>query len=153
MEAGKRPFAFWLIIIVLAISIPLLLMGQTSAIFAYDRAVELGLQESVEEVTEFGVQTNRAFGFADTVGYIPFIILSLYGLLARKRWALITTGAVMGVSIYWTAAMSSLMFFAQDVPGFSLNPGIEYAIFVGGYFVFGVWGLLYLLFRSDKLLA
>ena len=149
----KRPPAFWVICIFHAIAAVLLLVGQTSAIFAYDWAVSLGLQESLEEVTPFGIQMNRAIGTGDTVVYIPLIIASLAGLILRKRWALPVTAAAMGVSAYWTVTMASLMYFARSVPGYTLTPGIDYVIFVGSFFVFGVWGLLYIALRGDRLIA
>jgi len=37
--------------------------------------IDSGLQEDVKEVSEFGVQINRAFGAGDTFVYIPFVIV------------------------------------------------------------------------------
>jgi len=152
MPAGKRPRAFWVICAFLVLSAILLLVGQTTAIFAYDFAVGLGLQESLEEVTGFGVQMNRAFGMGDTVVYIPLIVVSLVGLLRRKRWALLTTASAMGISAYWTVTMASLLVFARAVPGYTLVPGIEYWVFLGAFFAFGVWGIAYLAFKGEELI-
>jgi hypothetical protein len=49
-------------------------LGQTLAVFDYPLAANLGLQEDVRLVGEFGVQLNRAFGASDTLVYIPFMI-------------------------------------------------------------------------------
>jgi len=152
MSERKRPVAFWIISVFLALSVIVLLLGQTTSLFAYDFAVRLGLQESVEEVTEFGVEMNRAFGASDTVVYIPLMVISLVGLVLRKRWALLTTAAVMGVSAYWAVAMGCVLVFLKGVPGYQLVPGLEYWIFLGAYVVFGIWGILYLVFRSEKLI-
>jgi len=62
MSEEERPVAFWIICVFLALSVVVLLLGQTTSFFAYDFAVRLGLQESVEDVTKFGVEMNRAFG-------------------------------------------------------------------------------------------
>ena len=151
MGTTKRPFAFWVIIGFLSISLLLLLMGQTMAILNYDLAVQLGLQESAKEIGEFGVQLNRAFGAGDTVIYIPLIVVSIVGLLLRRRWALFTTAAAMGVSAYWAATSVFLLIFLTGLPGYYLEPGIDYWLFLAAFIIFGVWGLGYLLLRGEKL--
>jgi hypothetical protein len=152
MTLGKRTPAFHLITVFFALSLVLLLAGQTVAIFAYDLTVRLGLQESIEEVTAFGVEMNRAFGAGDTFVYIPLIALALVGLVMRKRWALIMTAAVMGISVYWTATMAAVLILARSVPGYSYLPGPEIWIFIGAFMVFGIWGLTYLAYRGERLL-
>jgi hypothetical protein len=152
MPKDKRPVAFWIICVFLALSVIVLLLGQTTSLFAYDFAVRLGLQESVEEVTAFGVEMNRAFGASDTAIYIPLMVVSLAGLVMRKRWALLTTAAVVGISAYWSVTMTSVLVFLRGVPGYQLVPGLEYWIFLGAYMVFGIWGILYLVFRGDRLI-
>lgn len=148
----KRPIAFWIIVIFHVLSAILLLLGQTTALFAYEFAEKLGLQESIEEVTAFGIQMGKAFGASDTFVYIPLIIISLIGLFMRKRWALVVNAAVMGISMYWTVTMTALMIYARVVPGYTLQPGPDYVIFIGSFLIFGLWGLLYLVFRGDRLL-
>ena len=148
----KRPIAFWVIVGFHILSAILLLIGQTTAMFAYEFAEKLGLQESIAEVTVFGIQMNKAFGAGDTFVYIPLIIISLIGLFMRKRWALVVNAAVMGISVYWTVTMTALMIYARVVPGYSLRPGPDYVVFLGSFVIFGLWGLLYLVFRGDRLL-
>ncbi len=148
----KRPVAFWIIVIFHVLSAVLLLIGQTTAMFAYDFAVSIGMQESLDEVTAFGVQMNRAFGAGDTFVYIPLILIALFGLFMRKRWALVVNAAVMGISLYWTVTMTALIIFARVVPGYQLRPGPDYVVFLGSFVIFGAWGLLYIVFRGDRLL-
>jgi hypothetical protein len=131
----------------------LLLMGQTMAIFNYEFAVKLGLQEDVKEVSEFGVQINRAFGAGDTFVYIPLMAISLVGLFLKKRWSLIATAAVMGVSAYWATTVAFMLFFLRGVPNYNLEPGPEYWLFIGAYIIFGVWGVVYLIFRGDNIIS
>jgi hypothetical protein len=131
----------------------MLLLGQTTAIFAYDFAVSLGLQESVEEVSEFGVEVNRAFGVGDTVIYIPFILFALVGLIKKRRWALPVTGAVMGISAYWAMTVSSMFVFLPGAPGYSLMPGLEYWIVLSVFFGVGIWGVIYVSVRGDRLVG
>jgi hypothetical protein len=116
MANAKHPIFFWVIIVFLIVSMVLLLMGQTMAIFNYGFAVKLGLQEHVKEVSEFGVQINRAFGVGDTFVYIPLMAISLVGLFLKKRWSLVTTAAVMGVSGYWATTVGFILFFLPGCP-------------------------------------
>ena len=153
MESTKRPISFWVIIVFLIISMVLLLMGQTMAIFNYEFAVKLGLQEDVKEVSEFGVQINRAFGAGDTFVYIPLMAISLVGLFLKKRWSLVTTAAVMGISAYWATTVAFMLFFLLRVPHYNLVPGPEYWLFIGAYIIFGVWGVVYLIFRGDNIIS
>ena len=152
MPIDKRPITFWIISVFLALSAIVLVLGQTTSLFAYDFAVRLGLQESVGEVTAYGVEVNRAFGAGDTMIYVPLILVSLVGLSLRKRWALITTAAVMGISAYWSLTLTAMLMFLRDVPGYRLVPGLEYWVSLGTFLVFGIWGIIYLVLRGDRLL-
>jgi hypothetical protein len=147
MPGENRPAAFWIFAIFLALSIVLMLAGQTMSVFNYDLTVRLGLQESLEQVSAFGVQINRAFGAGDTVVYIPLLLASLVGLWMKKRWSLLTT-----VSAYWSITIFFLLLFLPGTTGYNNKPGPEIWIFVGTYIVFGIWGLLYLIFRAEKLI-
>jgi len=149
----KRPVAFWGICSFLIISLAMLLIGQTSAIFAYDFAVSLGLQESVEEVTEYGVEVNRAFGVGDTVVYVPLIVIALVGVIRRRRWALPVTGAVMGISAYWATTISSMLGFLPGTPGYNLSPGFAYWVVLGAFIGVGIWGVVYVSVRGDRLVS
>ena len=152
MARAKRPISFWVIIVFLILSMVLLLMGQTMAVFNYEFAVKLGLQEDVKEVSEYGVQINRAFGAGDTFVYIPLIAISLIGLLLKKRWSLITTAAVMGISAYWATTVAFMLLFLVGIPNYNLEPGPEYWLFIGAYIIFGGWGVVYLIFRGDNII-
>jgi len=150
-SAGRSP-GFWIVIVFLAVSIVLMLVGQTLSVFNYDLAVSMGLQEKPEEMTDFGVQVNRAFGAADTVIYIPLMLISLVGLILRKRWSLLITAAFFGASAYWTATVTFIFMFLPGVAGYSNVPGPEIWLFIGTYMVAGVLGLLYIVFRGEELI-
>ena len=128
-------------------------MGQTLALIDYELAVQLGLQESVGDVGPFGVQVNRAFAAGDTIVYIPLIAASIVGLLLRQRWSLLTTAAVMGISMYWTVTIFSMLMLLPGTQGYHLDPGMEYWLFIGAFIAFGFFGLLYLLYRGERLLS
>lgn len=152
MDYVKRPIAFWILIIFMSLSVVLLVMGQTMAVFNYEFAVALGLQEDVKAISEFGVQINRAFGVGDTLIYIPLMIVSIIGLSLKKRWALYTSAAVMGISLYWATTAAFIFRFLVGVPNYRFNPGVEYWVFIASYVVFGLWGIGYLIIRGDKLI-
>jgi len=146
----NRCLAFWLIIIFMSLSVALLLLGQTMAIFNYDFAVSLGMQEDVKEISEFGVQINRAFGVSDTLIYIPVIAVSIIGLILKKKWSLFTSAAAMGITLYWTTTAAFIFLFLEGVPGYSFIPGIKYWITITLYIIFGLWGLVYLMIHGER---
>ena len=145
--------AYWVIVVFLGLSVVVMLTGQTMAVVDYDLAVRLGLQESREEVSEYGVEVNRAFGAGDTVICVPLMAVSLVGLLARRRWALLTTTAVFGVSAYWSATILSMLVFLPGAEGYNNQPGLEIWLFVGFYLVCGVVGLFFMTQRGEALLS
>lgn len=153
MSKVKRPVAFWCLCVFLVLGMALLLAGQTSALFAYDFAAEIGLQESVEEVSEFGVAVNRAFGAGDTIVYIPLMLFALVGLIRRRRWAVPLSAAVMGISVYWTATIAAMLGFLRGVSGYTLTPGAEYWAFLSVCAAVGLWGIVYLAVRGDRLVG
>jgi hypothetical protein len=151
MQAQNRPLMFWVIMAYLVFDLFFFLVGQTASLFAYDFTVRIGLQESVQAVGEYGVQVNRSFGLADTVIGIPLMLLSLVGLFKRKRWALATLAAFMGISIYWPIFCTGLFWFLTGVPGYSLAPGIGYGLVLVTHAAIGIWILGYLAFRGERL--
>lgn len=153
MAGTRRPAAFWVIVVILVLSAIMLLLGQTMGVFDYDFAVRLKLQESVKEVTEYGVAVNRSFGVGDTVIYLPLIIVSIVGLLLKRRWSLVTTAGVLAISAYWATVCAVMLVFLGGVPGYTLQPGLEYPLVTGAYIVFGIWGILYVILRGEKLIA
>ena len=151
MDFTKRPLSFWVITGFLSLSLVLLLLGQTLAVFNYDMAVSLGFQEDIKEISEFGVQINRGFGAGDTVIYIPLIVLSIIGLILKKKWALITSAAVMGISSYWATTAAFMFVFLENVPDYNFTPTLDYWLFITLFIVFGLWGTWYLMFHGEEL--
>lgn len=152
MQNTKRPISFWIITGFFLLSVVLLILGQTLAVFNYELAVSLGLQEDINEISEFGVQINRGFGAGDTIIYIPLIVFSIVGLFLKKRWALITSAAVMGISSYWATTAAFMFIFLKGVSGYSFVPTMDYWFFIILFIVFGLWGLWYLIFQGEQLL-
>jgi hypothetical protein len=152
MATHGRSLGFWVIVVFLAASIVLMLMGQTLGVFNYDLAASMGLQEKPEEMTDFGVQVNRAFGVSDTIVYVPLMVISLVGLFRRKHWALATLAAFFGASAYWTVTVTFIFLFLPGVAGYSNVPGPEIWLFIGTYMAAGVVGLLYIVWRGEELI-
>jgi hypothetical protein len=152
MGENKRPVSFWIFIIFLGLSILLMLVGQTMSVFDYELTVQLGLQESQEQVGSFGVQVNRAFGASDTIIYIPLLIGSLVGLIMKKQWALLITAAVAGISVYWSSTIIFIFLFSSGTFGYNYIPGLDIWLFVSTYTIFGIWSISYLIFRGNLLI-
>ena len=153
MKKTKRSTAFWGICLFLAISLVFLLSGQTTAIFAYDFAVSVGLQESVEDISAYGVEVNRSFGVGDTFVYVPLVVGALVGLWRREPWSLPVTGAVMGISAYWAVTTLAMLLLLPGKPGYNLDPGAAYWFILGAYIGVGVWGIVFLSLRGHRLVA
>lgn len=153
MKPSFRPIPFWMIIVFLSLTAVLLALGQAMAVFNYELAVQLGLQEDGKLIGEYGVQVNRAFGVGDTVVYLPLAILSIIGLFLRQRWALATTAAVMGISCYWPVTIIFMLLFLQGVPTFNFMTPMDYWIILSSYIVFSLWALWYLAFHGERLLG
>lgn len=153
-ETGRfsRPAVYFFIQIVLLLTLVLMLLGQTVAVFNYDLAGRIGLQEPREQVTEFGVRVNRSFAVSDTILYVPLIALSIIGLHYRRRWAIIVLSASMGISAYWSATSAVMLFILHGAPGYKFAPSLLYYVPLCAYTVFGVWGLCYLVARGRRLL-
>jgi hypothetical protein len=58
----------------------------------------------------------------------------------------------MGISAHWSVTAAFAFWFLADIPNDRFVPGLDYWIFITSFFVFGVWGLWYLLFRGDNLI-
>jgi len=147
----KKPSGFWLLIgfgIVLNI---LYLFGQTMAVINYDFAVSIGLQESVNEITEIGVASNKGFGFADTVIYIPLFVMGIIGLLKRSAFGLYAMFGAMAVTMYWPVVGLSMVFFAKGAPGWRFSNYTSYSILLSIIGLYGIWGFWFLYKNRDIL--
>ncbi len=115
---GRSP-GFWIIVVFLAVSVVLMLVGQTLGVFNYELAARMGLQEKPEEMTEFGVQVNRAFGAADTVVYIPLMVVSIVGLMAQKALGVADDGRVFRRVRLLDGDGQLYVVFLPGVPGYA----------------------------------
>mmetsp|Transcript_19845 Transcript_19845/g.32013 ORF Transcript_19845/g.32013 Transcript_19845/m.32013 type:complete len:183 (+) Transcript_19845:49-597(+) len=156
--ADDRLFVWskWIIIVLQLLSVVILLLGQTLAIFFYDLAVQMRLQEDGDEVGPAVVQINRAYGMADTILYIPIIVSSVLGLTWKKRReSIICTAASAGIHSYWSIQGFFTYIFeaTNDVPGWTYNTPVSAYLFCLFYFCFGIGVLTFLYVYMDLLLS
>ena len=118
--------------------------GLTMAVFNYDFAVSIGLQEPVNEITEIGVAQNKGFGFGDTVFYIPLFVAGIIGLLKRTTLGLFTMLGAMAVTVYWPIVGLSTVIFAIGAPGWHFTDYTSYSIILSIIALYGIWGFLFL---------
>jgi len=129
-----------------------LLVSQTFSLINYDLVVSLGLQESAEEVTNLGIAWAKAFALGDTLGYIPFLVAGIIGLIKRKRWGYYAMFGSLAISVYWPIVNLSAVYIGRN--SIALNPDkyISFSIVLPLITIYGLWGMWYLYRNQDKLL-
>jgi len=123
------------------------------AVIHYDFAVLIGLQESVEEITEVGVALNKGFGLGDTVFYIPLFVIGIIGLLKRTTLGLYAMLGAMAVTVYWPIVGLSTVIFAKGAPGWYFTDYTSYAILLSIIALYGLWGFQYLYKNRESLVG
>jgi hypothetical protein len=90
-----------------------------SAIF-WDKAVEWGLQDGPDAVTEVGSAFWYGFAFGDLVFYVPLLAAGLNGYAMNKPWGRLTLAAALGVTVYWPIVCLAAVNKAREVQGWNL---------------------------------
>jgi len=136
--------SFWVLITVASILVVMFLAGQTLGVFNYDLAVSIGMQESENEIGKIGIAFAKGFGFADTVIYIPLLVIGIIGLLKEKRWGKYTMFGGLAISAYWPLVHLYAIFI--DRVSITLLPEkyIYYPIILSLIVIYGLWGMRYL---------
>ena len=119
----NRGFGFWLLISIGVLLTIMLLIGQTSALFSYDQAVAIGMQESEEEVGKVGIAWAKGFAFGDTIFYVSLLIVGIIGLLKRKLWGLFSMFGCMAITVYWPVV--NLYTFFIERTAITLTPEVN----------------------------
>ena len=140
----KRKTGFWALIIVAAILVVMFLAGQTLSLFNYQITVEMGLQESADEVTDVGVAFLKGYAFGDTVFYIPLLIIGIIGLLKRKRWGLFSMVGALAISVYWPAAILYSIYVDKESMSLAPDKYLSFSILLPLIMIYGLWGMWYL---------
>ena len=130
----------------------ILIVGQTYSLINYDLIVSIGLQESVEEITEIGVAWAKAFALGDTIVYIPLLILGIIGLLKRKRWGYFTMFASLAISAYWPVVNLSAIYIGRHEIALNPDKYISFSIILPLVTLYGLWGMWYL-YKNQQLMV
>ena len=139
-----RGTGFWFLIIVSIILCIFYLAGQTFSLINYEKTVEWGLQESVEEITSIGIPWIKGFAFADTVIYIPLLLAGIIGLVKRKTWGYFCLFGSLAISVYWPLVNLFAVYAGKDVMPLHPDKYLSYSILLPLISIYGLWGMVYL---------
>ena len=149
---NKRTTGFWVIMIAGIFLLGVLVLGQAMSLINYEFTVSMGLQEPKDVITEMGVAVNKGFGAGDTLIYIPLLVLGLIGLWKRAVWGIFAISGALAITAYWPVVSLSMLLFARGTTGFNFTQFTSYSILLGGFTLYGLWGLCYV-YKNHKLLA
>jgi hypothetical protein len=152
MNNNKRAIGFWILMIFGIFMLIMLLIGQMMSFINYEFTVSIGLQESVDVISEMGVAINKGFGVGDTIIYIPLLIIGLIGIWFGKNWGILAMAGALGITAYWPMVSIFFLLFARDLPGFNFTDYTSYTILLTAFILYGLWGLGYL-YTYQKLLT
>ncbi len=142
MEKSEK--GYWVIIIIAVLLVIMFLMGQTLSLFNYEMTVEMGLQESEQEIGRVGVAFLKGYAFGDTVFYIPLLIIGIVGLLKRKKWGLYSMFSALAISVYWPTTILYSIFIGRESINFSADKYLSFSILLPLIMIYGLWGMWYL---------
>ena len=148
---NKRTKGFWFLIISGILLIVILLLGQTMSFINYEFTVSLGLQESVDEIGELGVEVNKAFGVGDTIIYVPILFVGLIGLWKREEYGIFMMGGAFAITAYWPIVCLFIILFGNKLPDFNYVDLTSIIIVLISFTIYGIWGLWYI-YKNQKLL-
>ncbi len=148
---NRRGIKYWILITLSIVLTLLLLAGQTFCLINYDATVSLGLQESVEEVTELGIAWAKGFALGDTLAYIPLLIAGIVGLLKRKKWGFYSMFGSLAISIYWPIVNLSAMFIGKNAMALNPDKYVSFSIILPLITIYGLWGMWYLYNHQNEL--
>ena len=145
-----RNIGFWILISLGILLTIMLLIGQTFSLINYDLTVSLGLQESVEEVSEVGVAWAKGFAFGDTVLYLPLLLIGIIGLLKRRSWGFYSMFGALAITVYWPIVSLSTIFIGRTALNLNPDKYVSYSIILPLIAIYGLWGMWYLHKNRDK---
>jgi hypothetical protein len=144
MDKTRKNKSFWVLIVIAIYLVAMFLAGQTLSLFDYDLTVNLGLQESEDEIGEVGIAFAKGFGFGDTVIYIPLLIGGIIGLLKNKRWGKYSMFAALTITVYWPLVHFYAIFIGRTSMNLQSDKYIAYPIILSLIIIYGLWGMYYL---------
>jgi len=148
----KRNFGLKILIITSIVLMLFLLSGQTFSLINYEAALDLGLQESAEEITEVGIAFAKGFAFADTIAYIPLLLIGIIGLLKRTKWGVYAMFASCAISVYWPLVHLYAIYIGVDVIILHPEKYVSFPITLSFIILYGLWGMWYLYTNQKELI-
>lgn len=126
------------------------LAGQTYSLIDYQQTIKWGLQESPAEVGDVGVSFLKGYAFADTIFYIPILILSVIGLQYQRKWGYYLMIAALAISVYWPIAVLYSIYEGREFMDLSVEKYTSFSIILPLIILYGIWGLWYLYHHQNK---
>ena len=120
------------------------LAGQTLSLFNWDLTVDLGLQESEEEVGKVGIAFLKGYAFGDTVFYIPLLLVGVIGLIKNTRWGHYSMFGALAISVYWPATVLYAIFIERTAITLQPDKYVSFSILLPLIMIYGLWGMWYL---------
>ena len=145
----KKDVGFWALILVATVLFVFLIIGQTLSVIDYDLALNLGLQESEEEIGKVGIAFAKGFAFADTIFYVPILVLGILGLLKGKKWGAVLMLAALGITVYWPIVHLYAIYIDTEAITLNQEKYISFPIVLGLIIIYGLWGIYYL-YKSSR---
>ena len=139
-----RNFGFWTIIVIGILLLVLLLLGQTLALFDFDLAIALGLQETRQEIGEVGIAFAKGFALADTVVYVPLLALGIVGMLTRKKWGHLAMMVSLGITVYWPVVHLYAIYIETEAINLHPEKYITFPLTLSFLIIYGLYGMWYL---------
>jgi hypothetical protein len=140
----RRSFGFWFLVIVGVFLNVMFLAGQTLSLIDYDLTVSLGLQESVDEISNTGVAFAKGFAFGDTVCYIPLFGIGIVGLLRSRTWGLFAMFGALSITVYWPLVHLYAIYAGKSYMHLSHEKYLSYSIILPLIALYGLWGMWFL---------
>jgi hypothetical protein len=135
---------FWVLITIGGVLTLMYLAGQSLALFAFDYTVQIGLQESREEIGEVGIAFAKGFGFGDTLVLIPLFVIGVIGLFKQKLWGTLAMSGALAINIYWPLVHLYAVYVGREAMNLSEEKMITFTILLPLIAIYGVWGIWYI---------
>jgi len=140
----EKSYGFRVLIIVAILLNIMFVAGQTLSLIDHDLTVELGLQESKEEISEVGIAFAKGFAFGDTVFYIPLFAIGIIGLLKRRLWGIFSMFGALAVTVYWPVVHLFAIYAGRSSMHLSSEKYLSYSIILPLIALYGLWGMWFL---------
>ncbi|MDH3611703.1 MAG: hypothetical protein OES10_00355 [Gammaproteobacteria bacterium] len=138
---SERSVGDWLIQVPGWLLLAYLIYAQAIPAFSYELGVQMGTQESADQVTAVGTAYWYGFAFGDLVIYIPLLAAGLTGLWKLHDWGRFVMGAALGITVYWPVVSLAAVVKARGAAGWNLNDETAYWIVLPLITLWGLWGL------------